>query len=397
MTNSAKPKNLTMSYSFIQGFYWMNFSAIMGFASLYLLDGGFSNTEIGMIMAIAGIISAVLQPITAGYADRSSSPSLKKIMLVLILIQLTLGILMLFFFRRAFLLTGVLYGSTITLLQLLNPFINSLGMQSINQGNLLNFGAARGMGSVAYAVMSYILGAIAEKTGAVSVPVSISAISLALTAAMVLFPFSKSEAAAAAPKAAASNPLAFFRKYKRFTVVLAGCIFIYLSHVLLNSFTFQIVESKGGGSGEMGSAMAIAALIELPTLFLFTLMLKKARCDFWFRICGIFFMLKSLGTLLAPNIPVFYGVQLFQMLGWGLIAVSSVYYVNSIMEEQDAIKGQAYITMTYTLGSVVGALLGGALIDAAGVDAMLVFATVSAVIGMLILLFATERTNSSRT
>lgn len=397
MTNSAKPKNLTVNYSFIQGFYWMNFSAIMGFASLYLLDGGFSNTEIGMIMAIAGIISAILQPMTAGYADRSSSPSLKKIMLVLILIQLTLGILMLFFFRRAFLLTGVLYGSTITLLQLLNPFINSLGMQSINQGNLLNFGAARGMGSVAYAVMSYILGAIAEKTGAVSVPVSISAISLALTATLVLFPFSKSGAAAAAPKATASNPLAFFRKYKRFTVVLAGCIFIYLSHVLLNSFTFQIVESKGGGSGEMGSAMAIAALIELPTLFLFTLMLKKARCDFWFRICGIFFMLKSLGTLLAPNIPVFYGVQLFQMLGWGLIAVSSVYYVNSIMEEQDAIKGQAYITMTYTLGSVIGALLGGALIDAAGVNAMLVFATVSAVIGMLILLFATERTNSSRT
>ena len=52
--------------------------------------------------------------------------------------------------------------------------------------------------------------------------------------------------------------------------------------------------------------------------------------------------------------------------------------------------------MTYTLGSVIGALLGGALIDAAGVNAMLIFATVSAAVGMTILLFATERTNSSR-
>ena len=128
----------------------------------------------------------------------------------------------------------------------------------------------------------------------------------------------------------------------------------------------------------------------------YTFMLKKAPCHFWFRICGIFFMLKSLGTLLAPDIPFFYGVQILQMLGWGLIAVSSVYYVNSVMEEQDAIKGQAYITMTYTLGSVIGALLGGALIDAAGVNAMLIFATVSAAVGMVILLFATERTNSSR-
>ena len=131
MQNKVKTPNLTFVYSFIQGFYWMNFSAVMGFASLYLLDSGFTNTEIGMIMAVAGIISAVLQPMIAGYADKPSSPSLKKIILVLIFIQFGLGILMLCFFHKAFLLTGVLYASTITLLQLLTPFVNALGMQTI--------------------------------------------------------------------------------------------------------------------------------------------------------------------------------------------------------------------------------------------------------------------------
>lgn len=396
MQNKVKTPNLTFVYSFIQGFYWMNFSAVMGFASLYLLDSGFTNTEIGMIMAVAGIISAVLQPMIAGYADKPSSPSLKKIILVLIFIQFGLGILMLCFFHKAFLLTGVLYASTITLLQLLTPFVNALGMQTINQGKPLNFGVARGMGSVAYAIMSYLLGVIADRTGAVSIPVSISCMSLALVGALVLFPFHKLPDTALEPKSSSSSPLAFFAKYKRFTVVLAGCIFLYLSHVLLNSFTFQIVETKGGGSAEMGTSMAIAALVELPTLFLFSFMLKKARCDFWFRICGIFFLLKSFGTLIAPNVPVFYGVQVLQMMGWGLIAAASVYYVNAIMEEQDAIKGQAYITMTYTLGSVIGSLLGGALIDSSGVNAMLIFATISAAFEMLILLFATEHTTSSR-
>ena len=282
MTDTIKFPNLTLRYSFIQGFYWMNFSAIMGFASLYLLDSGFSNTEIGMIMAVAGIISAILQPIIAGYADHPSSPSLKKIVLTLTLIQMILGVLMLLSFRKSILFTGILYGSTITLLQLLNPFINSLGMESINQGKALNFGAARGMGSVAYAIMSYILGAIAEKAGAVSVPLSIAVLSLGFIGILVLFPFHKTAVAVSVRKPAASSPLAFFIKYKRFAVVLIGCIFIYLSHVLLNSFTFQIVESKGGGSAEMGTAMAIAALIELPTLFLFTFMCifrsLRARC-----------------------------------------------------------------------------------------------------------------------
>ena len=142
----------------------------------------------------------------------------------------------------------------------------------------------------------------------------------------------------------------------------------------------------------MGFAMAAASLIELPTMFLFVYMVKKVRCDIWFRISGIFFMLKTLGTLLAPSILPFYFVQIFQMGGWALITVSSVYYVNSIMEEQDAIKGQAYITMTYTLGSVLGALIGGSLIDMAGVNAMLTFATAASAIGMVILLFASQRT-----
>lgn len=142
----------------------------------------------------------------------------------------------------------------------------------------------------------------------------------------------------------------------------------------------------------MGFSMALSAMLELPAMFGFVYMVKKVRCDIWFRITGIFFTLKALGTLLAPSIMTFYGVQVFQMFGWALISVSSVYYVNAIMEEQDVIKGQAYMTMTYTLGSVLGALIGGWLIDLAGVNAMLVFAVVSAAAGMVIQLLASERT-----
>ena len=52
--SSVKTKNLTPLYAFIQGLYWMNFAAIMGYSGFYLLGSGFSNTEIGIIIAIAG-------------------------------------------------------------------------------------------------------------------------------------------------------------------------------------------------------------------------------------------------------------------------------------------------------------------------------------------------------
>lgn len=393
-----KEKNLTISYALIQGFFWMNFAGVLGFASVYLLDMGMTNTQIGLLIAAAGTISAVLQPVIASYADSTASPSLKKIVLVLCAGALGMALLLLVTSGYSLLLTGLFYGGSITVLQILTPLINSLGMESLNQGKSLNFGVSRGMGSVAYAIAAYVLGGVAASLGAVSIPVAIILIFGALMISLLFFPFqkSKTEGAKDGPKSSGSFP-AFVKRYKRFCIALCGCVCLYISHILINSFTFQIVERKGGGSQEMGFAMALASILELPIMFLFGAMIKKVRADIWFRISGIFFMLKTLGTLLAPNMLVFYFVQVFQMFGWALITVSSVYYVNSVMEEQDAIKGQAYMTMTYTLGSVLGALIGGALIDHAGVDVMLIFATAAAFLGMVIVLAAGGSLASGKT
>lgn len=384
--------SLTPRYACIQGFFWMSFAAVMGFTSIYLLDAGFTNTQIGLLIAAAGTISAFLQPVLAGYADKPDSPSLKTIVLILTVVLLSSSALLFLLYHRSMLLTGFLFGICITVLQLLTPFMNALGMETINQGKKLNFGVSRGMGSVAYALASYALGAIAAAAGAVAVPVTMILVYIAFLIAVVCFPFTKIKKSPSAAERGTANPLAFFRQYRRFSIVLIGWMLLYISHVLLNSFTFQIIETKGGGSSEMGISMALSALIELPTLFLFGYMVKKVRCDIWVRISGIFFMLKALGSLLVTSILPFYFVQILQIGGWALITVASVYYVNSIMKEQDAIKGQAYFTMTYTFGCVLGSLLGGFLIDKAGVNAMLMFSAGAAFIGMLIVLFSAERT-----
>lgn len=393
MGETGNKDDLTVRYAFIQCFFWMMFGGAVGFVSVYLLDCGFTNTQIGMLIAVAGSFSAILQPVMAGYADKEKSPSLKILLILFLLVQVVLNILLLAVYHKSAILTGSLYALLLLLMQMLIPFVNALGMESINQKKKLNFGVARGTGSMGYAFVVYVVGIAVGRTGAIALPVSLLLVSGMLLAGLFFFPFQKTaRKMPETEEAEKGNPFLFFKKYPRFCVTLAGCVLVYISHVLLNSFTFQIVREKGGGSAEMGTAMAMASLIELPTMFLFAFMLKKVRCDIWFRISGIFFFLKTLGTLLAPNIPAFYAVQVFQMLGWALITVSSVYYVNSIMEKQDAIKGQAYMTMTYTLGSVAGALIGGALIDSMGVISMLVFATVSAAAGMMIMLFTAQKT-----
>lgn len=386
MHSANDNKKLTINYALIQMCYWMNFAAITGFTSVYLLHVGFTNTQIGVLIALAGAVCSVLQPVLASYADRPASPSLKKILIISSTGMILIAVLLLLL-QKSLILTGFFYTVAVTLLQLIMPLINSLGMESLNQGKQLNYGIARGMGSASYGIAAYILGVIVAAVGEVTVPVAMLLGFGALLLTLSAFPFQKmKKAKQEKTKKNDDGLIYFFRKYRRFCVTLCGCVFIYIGHVLINNFAFQIVESKGGGSSEMGLAIAVAAIVELPTMFLFGWMLKKVRVDIWFRISGIFFVLKSLGTLLAPNMMTYYVIQIFQMFGWALITVSSVYYVNSIMEEQDAIKGQAYMTMTYTLGSVLASLAGGVLIDAAGVNSMLGVSVAAGVIGMLIIM-----------
>lgn len=394
MGEAKDRQSLTPHYSLIQAFFWMQFAVVSGFASVYLLDHGFTNTQIGVIIAVSGAMSAALQPFVAGYADRPDSPSVKRIIAMEAAALMLMGAVLLFC-SSAQIVTGLFYGGCITFLYLMTPFVNALGMESVNQGKRLNFGVARGIGSLAYAVIAYILGILVEQGGSVAVPVSMIVVFGCLLVILSRFPFCKVPKKTPDGGGAAISPAAFFRKYRSFAVVLAGCVLVYISHALLNSFLFQIVESKGGTSAGMGFIMAFAAVLELPPMFLFVRMMKKVRCDIWFRISGIFFFVKSFFTLIVPNVGLLCAVQVFQMFGFALITVSSVYYVNSVMEDEDVIKGQAYMTMTHTLGTVLGALVGGPLIDSAGVGAMLAVASVSSFVGAVLMLVKTQRTTLS--
>ena len=375
-------KHLSVRYGTIQGCYWMGYAALMGYASVYLLEKGFTNTQIGLLTAVGCIVSAVLQPALASYADRPESPSVRTMLLGANLIQLVFIIsLAATAESSSMVVRTLLYGASITMLMLMIPFVNSLGMETIRQGEELDYGIGRGMGSVAYAIASWMLGRLTASFGADVIPIWAIALTILFFACVFRFPFKKDRKKAEAEKeeTRAAGPVDFLKRYPSFVVVLLGCILIFMSHSLINSFNYQI---KGGGSGEMGNAMTISAVSELPTMFLFGL-------------SGLFFVLKSIGTFLAFNIPTYYAAQPFQMFGWALLNVACVYYVDGIMEPQDSIKGQAYMAMTITVGNVMSSLLGGWLIDAAGVGTMLICASLAAFIGWLIVCLGSKEAKTA--
>ncbi len=382
--------HLTVHYSVIMGFYWSNFTILYSYASVYLLEQGFRNTDIGLMTALAALLSAVFQPILGAYADRPRSPSVKVLFLILTGLFLGVTAVIPLAVGKSPLILITAYGAALMLMQTMTPLSNALGTLSVGAGHYVNFGIARGIGSLSCAVISLIMGRISSTHGVSFIPVTAIIAYLILVLCVLPFPFRKN--AVTAPREKGGS---FLRKYPSFVILLVSACCLYSSHILLTNYTFQIVSFKGGDSESLGIAVAIAALSELPIMFGFTRLLKRMSAEKWLVLSGFAFLAKCVATLLVPDVLSYYFVQTLQLLGYAVITVASVYYIAGIMEPQDAVKGQAFFTMTNTAGAVLASALGGWMLDAHGVTALLVTATVFAGAGAVIMCLGIRRRSSS--
>lgn len=108
-------------------------------------------------------------------------------------------------------------------------------------------------------------------------------------------------------------------------------------------------------------------------------------------VAGIGFAVKNVVTYLAPNLTALYLSQLLQMVAFGLAIPASVYYVNRLFPSTLRVRGQSYMTMTFSAGNVLGALMGGVVLDAAGVPMLLLVASAVATAGAVLVWLGADR------
>ena len=64
---------LTARYSAVQGTFWMGYCVCISFAAVYLQGIGYSNAQLGVVMAIGNLLGAVLGPELSDRSDRSET------------------------------------------------------------------------------------------------------------------------------------------------------------------------------------------------------------------------------------------------------------------------------------------------------------------------------------
>ena len=392
---------MTFQYCILQGAYWASFCIIYSFATVFLLDRGFSNSQIGVVIAAGNILGVVLQPVFASIVDWSKTITLHKLTGILAAIMALL-VLFLYVLPNLFLAVVLLFLMTDTLLQVIQPLINSVSVYYVNKGINVDFGAARGIGSLSYAAASYLLGGLVERYGCSVILVAGFLMVTIISATVFSMPIIKEAAEEVCAKSLQDTPshtisqeskekesiIFFIGRYKYFMLTLAGITLIFSFHNMNNSYMIQIITNVGGTSADLGRLLAIAAITEIPVMFLFSRIVKHVKSSALLVVSSVFFILKAFGYFAAGNIALMTIAAVMQMGSFAIYIPASVYYVNEVMEERDKFKGQALMTGTNTLGGVIGSLLGGFLIDQAGVSVMNLAGLVMAVSGaVLVFLF----------
>lgn len=437
----------------------MYFGAICNFASVFLLARGYSNSEIGITLAVSNVLAVVLQPVIADLADRAKKLSLIGMTEIITVLMMVVTAGLLAIDGKTMALT-VIFVLLIAWHMVLQPLFNSLAFRLSEAGAPVNFGFARSMGSLIYAVFTAVFGVVVERCGVLSIPVTGEIVLVMLLVSLILakrsfdrakrtgdrgamhescgrqvrgrcaevhegcdverygccedacdgggsgagsddlcieaFCIDESEAAAPDYSEPPISLVQFTKRHRCFFLVNLGVLGLYFGNAVFNNYMAQIVDSVGGGSDDMGIIFCISALCEIPFMASINLLRKKFSCQLLLKVASIGFLLKTGSCALAASVHMVIAAHLFQLIGFGLFLPAMVLFIDETMSRAEAVKGQALFTTMVAIGTVFSSLAGGMILDISGARALLVVATVVTAAGAAIIMATIDKVEKRR-
>lgn len=399
-------KLLNFEYACIQGTYWMLYGIFSSFASVFLLARGYSNAEIGVILAAANVAAVVLQPLAADLADRSAKVSLIGLTqgMTVMMMVMTIG---LFAFQKKSLALAVIFVLLVAWHTILQPLINSLNFRLQECGVHINFGMARSLGSLTYSILMAILGTVVENHGTQVLPLTGEVIMVMLLLSLFLTrrQYKKARRLNLEKGTVREKPEAeeeaidlagFVRRNRVFFIVNIGVIGLYFSNSILNNYMMQIVSGVGGDSGDMGRILSLMAFLEIPTMFCFDALRKRFSCQLMLKAAAVGFTVKIALCWLAESVAMIFAAQIFQLVSFALFLPAMVHFIDEIMSRGEAVKGQALFTMMTTVTTVFSSLAGGLLLDISGAKMLTLVSTLVTAAGAAVIILSVDRVKSSR-
>lgn len=383
-------KSLTFHYTLQQIAFWAAAAGVVTFASAFLLEKGFAASQVGVLLACGNLLSCAAQPLLADRADRAG-PKLINLFIIGLTGICMLCFLILLLVPLSTVVFGLLYLTAVFSFDSMLPLLNALCVAYTRENYRINYGFGRGVGAFAFSLAALGIGRVIADFGADWM----LWIALVLLAANIITTLAYPRLSGVrngenTVSNCCSIPV-FFIRYKWYCISLLGVMLLAMFHSMTENYMIKLMEKLGGDSGSVGVALFVATAIEMVVLLYLEKIRKFARDNTLFKIAGLSFVLKAILLLVAPSVKAIYFIQLLQATSYTFLAPVQLYYASNKVSPDDMVKGQAFIAASYTLGCAAGNFTGGQLVEALGVNAMLIAGIVISVAGTAILFMTVEK------
>lgn len=354
----------TLRFSIMQYFFWGSVVTVEIFFVPFLLDQGYSSAQAGYAMSLAFALSIVAAPMWGFLCDHLGQHRRP------VTVALTVSAL-------AMSLVPTVHGSYVMILLLVAVFsatANSMPavldgwiIRQQNENPAVQYGIARGMGSLGFASMSMILGVVVDRFGTTIVfYIYVGIVAVVLITIQTIQPHRNSTVSSSHSKPDSPRLSLFsaLRESKEFLWFVLSATMIIATLRASMTFLPLLVYSVGGTNAHLGISQAVSAVSELPFIFGAAWLVKRHAPRYILLIAMIVFIARvgAFQFVQTPTHVIL--VQALHGASFGTFIASSVYFVDRVAPAHMKTLFQATAPALYFgVGSVMGSSIGGNIVE----------------------------------
>jgi oligosaccharide:H+ symporter len=351
----------------INAFIYITFSLYTPYLTSYYSKAGLNALEIGVLIAIGPVVAILIQPLWAILSDRTGR---KKDVLSLVVLGSAVTMLSFYigksfgtFFIASFLLA--LFGTSIV------PLADAIVLRSAHK-NRFDFSKIRMGGTLGFAIVVLLSGEIVKMNPALQFVMGFAGYMILL---LFIRRLPKEEADGTEQRKKSPVPKRSLKERLNILAIFESKqIFFILAFAFINqvglSFTYTFLGvymvRLGFGEGTIGFINSVSAFSELPVLLLINRFLRK-NSSMKLIIAGCFLLGLRILTVTGESLLFFSLSQVLHGLSFMTVYYSCAVFISRDVKPENQSQGQSILAIVQAgIGSIVGNIAGGLLVDSFG-------------------------------
>lgn len=366
-----KYKGSYFSYFLMYMFYYLSMALFSGLISVYLMDKGYSASNVSFVVSSSFILSMITQPFIGNLCDNYD----KKIVNgVLLMFSAVVGII--FIYMNNIYLIAIAYSIVLSILNGVNPIVERMAVVSKH-----NYGLIRIWGTIGYATGSQISGLIYRYISPSAMYIFFAG-TIILCVAGILGTKDAKEAENKPKEKTSMKDVLFTKKLLYYLIIV--CIFYGITNV--NSIYLPAMYQHNGLSVSQATTVIFAAtMMELPIILFSRFYMNKIGNKQLLSCAFILLIVQFMTYAYIPNVMIQIAVTLLtkSIATMGFIMIN-MKVVATIIDESHQNTALSIVSTFKSFSSILFQLIAGYLIDLYSYQFFYMFLFICAIVGLIL-------------